>query len=123
MREGQATIEVLRNQGSVILRVSGEFDVSSASSVYAATIRAIRLHPALEMDLSDVTFMDSSGLYVLLATGQRAERNGGRLRLLHPSPRVMRVLEAAGDDGRFDIETGDSAVGAREQSHARGIAP
>ena len=111
MREDRVTVEIVRGPASSTLRVTGEIDMSTAPTVHEAAINAIRVYTALDIDLSDVTFMDSAGLHVLLATQRRAERHGGYLRLLHPTPRVMRVLEVTGVDGLFEIESGDPPVG------------
>jgi anti-sigma B factor antagonist len=111
MRQDRVTVEIVRGPASATLRVTGEIDMSTAPAVHEAAINTIRLYPALHIDLSDVTFMDSAGIHVLLATQRRAERNGGNLRLVHPTPRVMRVLEITGVAGMFEIETDDPPVG------------
>jgi len=108
VRQDHVAVEVVRSPGRVTLRVTGEIDMSTAPSVHEAAVGAIRHHPTLDIDLSAVTFMDSSGLHMLLATKQLAERRGGHVRLLHPTPSVMRVLEVTGVDGMFEIETDDS---------------
>lgn len=46
----------------------------------------------LAIDLSDVTCLSSSTLRLLLAADRRLRTRGGRLRLLHPNPRVQRLL-------------------------------
>ncbi len=114
MQEDHVNVEIVRSQGSVTLRVAGEIDMSTAPSVHEAAMVAFRHHPTLDIDLSAVTFMDSSGLQMLLATMQRAERHGGHLRLLHPTSSVLRVLEVTGVDDLFEIETNDSAASGDE---------
>ena len=110
MRQDHVAVEVVRSPGRVTLRVTGEIDMSTAPSVHEAAVGAIRHHPTLDIDLSAVTFMDSSGLHMLLATKQLAERRGGHLRLLNPTPSVKRILEVTGVDGMFEIETDDPAA-------------
>jgi anti-sigma B factor antagonist len=51
---------------------------------------------ALELDLSGVSFVDSSGLRVLIEAHQRAEQAGGRLTLVRVSPTVARLLDISG---------------------------
>jgi anti-sigma B factor antagonist len=53
---------------------------------------------AVHLDLGDVTFMDSSGLHVLLATTRRASLVGAELQLVRVSPRVQRLLELTGTE-------------------------
>jgi anti-sigma B factor antagonist len=110
VRQDHVAVEIVRSPGRVTLRVAGEIDMSTAPSVHEGAVDAIRHHPTLDIDLSAVTFMDSSGLHVLLATRQLAERRGGHVRLMHPTPSVMRVLKVTGVDGMFEIETDDSAA-------------
>ncbi len=50
------------------------------------------------VDLSQLTFIDSSGLGALHAAKQRAIKNGGTLVVSRPSPMVHRVLEITGLD-------------------------
>lgn len=48
------------------------------------------------VDMSGVSFVDSSGLRVLIDAHQRAERHGRSLVLLEPSTAVHRLLEISG---------------------------
>jgi anti-anti-sigma factor len=50
------------------------------------------------LDLSQLTFIDSSGLGALHAAKQRAIKNGVTLVVSRPSPMVHRVLEITGLD-------------------------
>ena len=55
------------------------------------------------VDLAAVTFMDSSGLAVLVQARQQCQGSCRRLLLVHPSPPVIRLLEVAGLDGWFGL--------------------
>ncbi|MGZ4125958.1 MAG: STAS domain-containing protein, partial [Actinomycetota bacterium] len=76
-----------------------------------AEVRAA-LDKALEsgtriVDASGVTFMDSTGLQLLLSAA--AKLNGrGPLVLLRPSPAVRRVLDLALPNGAPGIDVGDA---------------
>lgn len=81
----------------VIVTISGEIDI--------ATCRAMRDALAtgpgtahLEVDLSAVTFMDASGIGVLLAARQQAMDAGGSLILRAPSRAVRRLTGVLGLD-------------------------
>lgn len=50
----------------------------------------------VEIDLSRVTFLDSTGIGVLMAAYKAAARKGVSLRVRHPGPMVRMVLELAG---------------------------
>ena len=58
-------------------------------------------HNDVLVDLADVTFMDSTGLAVLLQAHQQLEATGGRLVVKGTSRAVARVLEVAGVKGLF----------------------
>ena len=79
------------------VRVTGEIDLATApelrqrlDAVIAAGTRT------LDLDLSDVTFLDSSGLGVLLAARQELHDKHHRLTVRDPSKRVLRVFELSG---------------------------
>ena len=48
------------------------------------------------VDLSELTFMDSSGIAALAIARNRMEANGDELMLTRPQPSVQRVLELVG---------------------------
>lgn len=83
--------------------LEGEIDAHSASGL------AERFHtlPPGEDDivigLADVTFMDSSGLRVLIDLQQRVDESSSRLILEAPSQSVIRLLEVAGLSDHFSI--------------------
>ena len=97
--------------GQVTVRVGGEIDMHSAPFLRDAALAALRQHgPALRLDLRDVTFMDSTGIEVLVATRRRAELGGGSLTLCRPAQAVRRVLEVTGLDQVFTIEPDQPAA-------------
>lgn len=76
------------------VRLIGELDVAAAPRAEAAIAQAERSRPAtLELDLSTLTFMDSTGLRLMLSTRQRALRAGRRLLLRRGPDAVQRVFE------------------------------
>jgi anti-sigma B factor antagonist len=80
-----------------IVRLDGEVDVASAPRLRERLldlVAANRHHVAA--DLTDVTFLDSVGLGVLIGGLKRARSNGGDLVLVGPSGGVARVLELTG---------------------------
>lgn len=84
--------------GTTRVAVTGEIDLSTAGMLRArllSVLSALRPH-RIEIDLAGVTFMDCSGLTVLIVTGNVAARTGGRLRITNPQPLVRRVLDLTG---------------------------
>jgi anti-anti-sigma factor len=81
----------------VVAEISGEIDIASAAWLREVLLLAIRRHgPAIRVDLQGVTFMDCSGVNMLLATARRARLEGGRMRVVHLSPRAGRVITLLG---------------------------
>jgi anti-anti-sigma factor len=56
------------------------------------------------IDMAEVSFMDSSGLRVLLDLHQRADQAGCRLVLLTPSQTVTKLLDVSGLSDHFTVE-------------------
>ncbi len=78
--------------------LAGDFDMAATFTVEPALERALD-EPgldALELDLSRLQFIDSTGIGVLLRLASEADRRGVDLSIT-PAPRdVQRVFEAAG---------------------------
>lgn len=96
-----APLDVSVRPGPVVT-ISGEIDIASASQLRNQLLGVMRRHGArLALDLTGVTFMDCSGINVLLAVGRRAHIEGGWLCVLRASPRVRRVLKLTGLDSEL----------------------
>jgi anti-sigma B factor antagonist len=112
MHEELLTIETVPGEGRVSLRVMGEIDLSTAPLLRETALRAMRHYsPTLDIDLSGVPFMDSTGLEVLLATRRRAELAGGRLRLISPTHAVTRVIQVTGLTRLLEIDAAAPPTG------------
>ncbi len=61
------------------------------------------LPSSIALDMRQVTFMDSSGIALILALYKRARALDGELRLRSLSPPVKRLLTAAGMDKLLDL--------------------
>lgn len=83
---------------AVTVRVAGEVDHHGAREIMAGLDREIssRLPARLTLDLGGVTFMDSSGIAVLLRAKRRMGELGGAVRAKNIPPQARRVLDAAG---------------------------
>jgi anti-sigma B factor antagonist len=75
----------------------GEIDVLTVDQVRVALTGALATHPAeLVVDLTDLRFIDSTGLGALIAGFQRARDAGVPFRLAHPTPAVRQILVLSG---------------------------
>jgi anti-sigma B factor antagonist len=95
-----SSLVISSTEGGISL--SGEIDAHTAPRV-AEAIAAVGAS-TIDVDMSGVEFVDSSGLRVLVDAHQRLEANGGGLRLVDASPAVRRLLEISGVDGYLGVE-------------------
>ena len=83
--------------GSLMLRLTGELDVASADVLhsYVSTLRP--LSSPLRLDVSRVSFVDSSGLRALLAARRAAVEDTGRpVMLVGPTDMLRKLLTMSG---------------------------
>lgn len=103
---------VENRNGDVFIRAVGELDMSSAPSLTAAAKDAIGDgYRLLLLDLSGLSFLDSTGLSALLAIHRKAEARDGHAAIIAPSANALRVLEMLGVEQVLNIyESVDDAV-------------
>jgi anti-anti-sigma factor len=97
--------------------VSGELDTASVGHLHEVLTLALRTRrrPRVEVDLRDVTFLDSAGLSVLLAASENARAGKGALWVANPPAQLRRLLAADSRDilqVRPQLEVVDSDSGA-----------
>lgn len=80
--------------------VSGEVDHHGAKAIMGELERSIdaALPRRLTLDLGGVTFMDSSGIAVLIRAHRHVAALGGMVRVVNIPPQAAKVLKAAGID-------------------------
>jgi anti-sigma B factor antagonist len=89
---------------SAVLTVHGEIDSLTAPQLEPALVTLLDgPERRLVIDLSEVTFLASSGLAALIRTAQLVEERGERLRLVVANRAVRRPLQVTGSDQLFDL--------------------
>lgn len=103
--ENPLTIEVHREGDEAVLTLTGELDPHTAPTL-ADELEAVRADGATSvvLVLSGLTFVDSSGLRVLIAADRSLAEAGGQLVLRSPSETVRRLLEITGLDGHLTTD-------------------
>ena len=106
--------DVRQQDGVFIVAVTGEVDSHNARLMRAALASALGdSTPRVIADLSAVTFMDSSGLGVLVGKLKDTRMRGGALHLVVTEPRVLQVFAITGLDAVFHIHDAlDAALAA-----------
>ncbi len=84
--------------GALVL--TGEIDSYTAPEL---SERLAAEPPVEVVDVAGVTFIDSSGLRVIVEAHQTRVANGSRLVLRAPSAAVQRLLEISGLSGHLDV--------------------
>lgn len=103
--------EAENEAGVVCLTLSGEIDLHGSPDLRARLHEiAGRKTPALAVDFSDVTYIDSSGLATLVEYVREAKPHGGRIALFSLQPRVRMVFELVRLNELFPIEQDHAAA-------------
>lgn len=86
--------------GRLYLYLAGELDHHAAHLTLEQIGKAVEDYLPLHcvMDLSNLTFMDSSGIAVILGTNRRLQSYGGDLVVAHVPRQPAKVLTTAGVD-------------------------
>jgi anti-sigma B factor antagonist len=96
-----------------VVTVVGDVDLGTASRLSDEAVTALGTEtPNVVFDLGGVTFLDSSGLKVLVATQKRAALAGGSMSLAAVPHVVMRVLTVTALDKVFPMyDSVDEVIG------------
>jgi anti-sigma B factor antagonist len=89
-------VERSRVDGYELLTVQGELDIANAPRMLTVLNEAIAdMAAPLVVDLTDVAFMDSTGLALLMNARRRAVRLGHGFAIVCPKGPIARVFEIA----------------------------
>ncbi len=95
--------ELRRAEGRTVYVLAGDIDVVTSEALVARVREIADGAGPFDLDMAGVGFMDSTGLRSLFRLHDIATARGGRLRLLHPSEPVMRLLELTDTADQFEI--------------------
>ena len=109
-------VEVHSSQGGTeVVTLAGEVDLTTAARLRAELL-ALARSEVLVIDLREVTFMDSTGMGVLVGRLRSARQTGQDLRLVMTHGRVRRNFEITGLERIFpiyhDLESACAAGGS-----------
>lgn len=111
--------------GTPALALAGELNVNSAPDLRRLLMKYVnRSKPKLLLDLTGLSFMDTSGLATLIEAHLKAEKNGGMLAVFGLAARITEVFAVACDEalpylqerrggagsGPRDVRVGEAAV-------------
>jgi anti-sigma B factor antagonist len=114
LREDPVKEVVSDDGGAVVVRLAGELDLYNAHVVRKALLESADAAPErIVVDLSDVSFLDSTALGVLIEARTRLANRRAFL-LASPGLEAKRALEVSGLDRHFAVhETVEDALAAK----------
>ncbi|MCR4861571.1 MAG: STAS domain-containing protein [Ruminococcus sp.] len=91
-------VDISSDRGAAVAVLSGEIDHHNAKSVREELDRyIIAAQPrSLAIDMGRITFMDSSGIGLIMGRSKLMKECGGILEVRNPQPYIRRVLKLSG---------------------------
>jgi anti-sigma B factor antagonist len=98
-------VSVARTHGQVVVRVTGELDAATAPDLRNALLDLIegQGNLSLVLDASELWFIDSSGLGVLVGAARRLHDMGGAITISAPTAPIAKVLKTTGIEDLFIV--------------------
>jgi anti-anti-sigma factor len=106
---GPFAVDVHRRDDVAIVQPRGELDLATATPLRAA-LDGIESAERVVLDLRGLSFIDSTGLDLLVALHQRAQRDRFELTLVSPGAPVDRAIQLCGLDQVLPFGAGDDAI-------------
>lgn len=101
--------------GATRINLSGRLDIQGAGEIetaFAAYLNGDK--QAVVVDMSEVVFLASIGIRLLLVSAKKADKNGGKMAIFSPQPMVKEALKTAGIDTLIpifdDVDTASAAM-------------
>ena len=99
-------LERREEEDGPVLVIAGDIDIAAIEPLSAA-IQALPADRPIVLDFTDVTFLDSMGLTVIVRAHRTRDSRRDEVVLRHPRPGVMWVLETSGIANVVRIEPPD----------------
>ncbi|HBL84557.1 MAG: hypothetical protein A2Y17_00860 [Clostridiales bacterium GWF2_38_85] len=99
-----------RNRDEILATLHGEIDHHTAKQMRDELDKTIinEKPDTFSLVLSDISFMDSSGLGLVMGRYKTVTDNGGRMKIINPSANVTRILNMAGINKMIKIERNET---------------
>ncbi len=90
-------MSVLKDSGTLIITAKGELDHHSAALIRKeADSKFSKEVKSIVFDFTELTFMDSSGVGMIMGRYKKVLKKSGLLVIVSPKPQVKRILEMSG---------------------------
>jgi anti-sigma B factor antagonist len=106
-------VDVETREDHTVVTAAGEVDASTADQLGDALLGPlVNGAPRVLLDLEQVSFIDSTGLGVLVKVHREAQSRGAAFALVHPTAQTSRLLGVLGLDKLFTVfDSLDAAQG------------
>lgn len=93
-------IKLISEKRAILIKVDGELDHHMAEKIRDAADRKMRSTNARNVifDLSDMNFMDSAGIGVIMGRYKKARMLGGRTAVYGTNTQTLRIIKMSGVD-------------------------
>ncbi len=94
------------SSGRLVIHLGGELDHHGARQAMRTIDSLIDEYMPRDtvLDMSELSFMDSSGIAVILKAERRMREMGGRAYIENPAKQPMRVIDASGIDRMITVK-------------------
>ncbi len=106
-------VRVQKMDGETVVIASGELDLATTGELRSCLTELRGGGGPIRLDMTDVEFMDSSGLHTLIRATEDFAADGSRFMIV-PSEPVRRVLELVDLEDRLPIERNTGPSGPRD---------
>jgi anti-sigma B factor antagonist len=104
-------VEIRLVNGSPVLDLSGEVDSYNAPKLRDKMISLIDdINPNIVINLSNVDYIDSTGLGTLVAGLKRATEKGGAIQIICPNEQIFKVFHITGLVRVFTIHQSEQSA-------------
>jgi anti-sigma B factor antagonist len=89
----ELTLDTIKTPNEIVVRCAGRITSTSAGTLQTTVRALIAQENRIALDLTDVTYLDSSGLGALVSVYLSAKRQHCDLRLINLSQRVKELFQ------------------------------
>jgi anti-sigma B factor antagonist len=92
----QLEVRTSVESGRVVVSLAGECDLAARDELKTALLTAVERSPVVVVDLSAVSFLDSSGVHGLVTAYHAARKDSGQLYVVNAGGVVADLLDLTG---------------------------
>ncbi len=97
-------LDVEAHDDHAVVSADGEIDAATADDLAGAVAGALRDgNRTVLVDFAQVTFIDSTGLGVLVRSHRAADAQGAVFAVVHPTPQTLKLIRVLGLDQLLHI--------------------